>query len=178
MESFIEQGVAAVKSGDLEKAKELLKKHLENYPNDENAWLWMSRCLSEPEQKRKCYLTVLNINPENTYAKEGLQRLDNSNPANLVAPNTSPTEGESLKQDRDAEVTKPLTFNYKKVALVLAILLLVFMQIWSYYRINNLEKVVISQQSELTNVESKLNYVTSIAENANRYAHCHGLGCY
>jgi micrococcal nuclease len=78
-----EQAITFIKVGDIEKGKQLLIEVLKQNPKDEKAWLWMTRCLTDPEQKRYCFDRVLKINPQNQYALEGLKRLEDSVPAML-----------------------------------------------------------------------------------------------
>jgi len=82
MPTPLEQAYAYIKAGDIEKAKRLLAQILKQNPRDENAWLWMSHCVVEIEQKRYCFERVLTINPQNQSAIEGLKRLDNPVPLN------------------------------------------------------------------------------------------------
>ena len=78
MTTNLEQAVVYIKAGDLEKGKKLLIQVIQQNPRDENAWLWMSRCVTSVEQKRECFQRALNINPVNPHAVKGLQRLDNA----------------------------------------------------------------------------------------------------
>jgi len=75
MPALSEQAVAYIKAGDIEKGKQLLAEVLKQNPRDENAWLWMSRCVTDAEQKRYCFDKVLKINPNNENAKRGLAQL-------------------------------------------------------------------------------------------------------
>lgn len=77
MQTLLEQAVAYIKDGDKEKGKQLLIEVLKQNPKDENAWLWMSKCVTSEKQKRDCFQQVLQINPNNKFAIEGLHRLDN-----------------------------------------------------------------------------------------------------
>jgi formylglycine-generating enzyme required for sulfatase activity len=85
MATLLEQAGAHIKAGDTEKAKHLLVEVIKQNPRDENAWLWMSRCVSNVEQKKDCFERVLVINPQNLYAIEGLNRLNNSVPNNSAS---------------------------------------------------------------------------------------------
>lgn len=75
MLTSLEQAVAYIKAGEIEKAKQLLAEVLKQNPRDENAWLWMTRCVTDTEQKRYCFDKVLKINPNNENAKRGLAQL-------------------------------------------------------------------------------------------------------
>ncbi len=76
MATLLEQAVAYIRAGDIDKGRQLLIEVLKQNPRDENAWLWMTRCVSDPEQKRYCFEKVLKINPQNQHAIAGLKRLD------------------------------------------------------------------------------------------------------
>jgi len=76
MTTLLEQAVTYIKEGDTEKAKHFLAEHIKQNPRDENAWLWMSRCLTDVTQKKDCFQRVLQVNPNNQFAQEGLRRLE------------------------------------------------------------------------------------------------------
>jgi hypothetical protein len=84
MTTTLDQAVILIKAGNIEEARPLLIEYLKQNPGDENAWLWMSRCVTEAEQKRYCFEKVLKINPQNPHAIKGLERLNNP------APSTAP----------------------------------------------------------------------------------------
>jgi hypothetical protein len=75
MPTVLEQAVAHIRAGAIEKATPLLIEVLKQNPRDENAWLWMSRCVTETEQKRYCFEKVLKLNPQNQYAIRSLRQL-------------------------------------------------------------------------------------------------------
>jgi tetratricopeptide (TPR) repeat protein len=72
----LEQVVECYKNGDTDKAIQLLADILTQNPRDDNAWLWLSRCVTEPEQKKDCFEQILKINPYDQDAIEGLRLLD------------------------------------------------------------------------------------------------------
>ena len=74
----LEQAVAYYKDGDTEKAIQLLADLLVDNPRDENGWLWMSRCVTDPRQKKDCFEQLLRIDPHNEDALEGLWLLDDA----------------------------------------------------------------------------------------------------
>jgi hypothetical protein len=76
MTTELEKAVASIKAGDTEKGKELLVRAIRQNPKDERAWLWMSRCVADPRQKRDCFERVLRINPQNRDAIAGLRGLN------------------------------------------------------------------------------------------------------
>jgi ferric-dicitrate binding protein FerR (iron transport regulator) len=85
MPTMFEQAIAHIKAGEIENARPLLIEVLKQNPADENAWLWMTKCVTETEQKRYCFERVLKINPQNQYAIRELRHLTRP-----VSPPTQP----------------------------------------------------------------------------------------
>ena len=75
MPTMLEQAIAHIRAGETEKARPLLAEALRQNPRDENAWLWMTKCVTELEQKRYCLERVLKLNPQNQYALRSLSHL-------------------------------------------------------------------------------------------------------
>ena len=86
MATSLEQAVAHIQAGELEQGKILLAGLLKQNPRDENAWLWLALCVTDPEQERYCFDRVLKLNPQNQTAIAGLRRLNAP-----VAPPAQPT---------------------------------------------------------------------------------------
>jgi len=61
-------------------AKKYLTEFLSAYPNDEAAWMLMSKIAEEKERKTECFQRVLKINPNNNEAKIGLARVNSASP--------------------------------------------------------------------------------------------------
>lgn len=80
MQSQLQEAVNAIKSGNTDRAKQLLADVLKHNPQDENAWLWMTKCVTSNDEKRYCFERVLKINPQNQHAIEGIRRLNNPVP--------------------------------------------------------------------------------------------------
>ncbi len=74
--SLMRQAIDAIKAGDMELGQQLLIEVLELDEDFEGAWLWMTRCVSDPEVERECFERVLTLNPDNAHAIRGLQRMD------------------------------------------------------------------------------------------------------
>ncbi len=72
---WLYDGAIALCKGNREHARELLLKVVEIDETNEEAWLWLSGAVDDPEDQETALLNVLDINPNNTYAKRGLQML-------------------------------------------------------------------------------------------------------
>lgn len=75
VELLVEQGIAAVKSGDTSRAAELLNEAVQIDPHNERAWLWLSGAVTTDAERRHCLEWVLAINPQNSAAQRGLAAL-------------------------------------------------------------------------------------------------------
>jgi hypothetical protein len=74
----LQAGIAAARDGRNAEARDLLKKALQADPFSEQGWLWMSAVVETDPERRVCLERVLDINPRNQTAKEGLHRLSSS----------------------------------------------------------------------------------------------------
>jgi hypothetical protein len=90
METLTAQGIAAIKAGDREKARQLLAEALQQDSNDDQAWLWLSGVVDTDDEKRECLEQVLRIDPENVAANRGMALL-----VELEFPPLAPLEPES-----------------------------------------------------------------------------------
>lgn len=72
---LINQAINAVKAGDLTGARKLLESVLEQDPDNQNAWLWMSAAVSTDDERRHCLEQILRLDPENAQARRGLEKL-------------------------------------------------------------------------------------------------------
>ena len=96
--TILEQAVTHFKAGEIENARFLLIAVLKENTGDENAWLWLSRCVTEPEQKRYCFERVLKINPGNQYAIRSLRHLSRPVPPPVQPEVPAPVQPEDIPQ--------------------------------------------------------------------------------
>ncbi len=69
--NLYDQGVAAIRDRkDKEEGQRLLTQSLRLDPNNERAWLWLSRTITDPQKALRCVERALNINPTNPAAKK------------------------------------------------------------------------------------------------------------
>src|SRR5438067_5166513 len=72
-ERLMRDGQAAAKRGDRAMARALLTQLLERDPHNEQAWMWLSGAVSDPQEQQTCLENALIINPQNAQARKGLQ---------------------------------------------------------------------------------------------------------
>jgi thioredoxin-like negative regulator of GroEL len=66
-------GAVALQEGKRERALNLLMQVVEVDERNEEAWLWLSGAVDDLEDQETALLNVLDINPNNQYAREGLE---------------------------------------------------------------------------------------------------------
>jgi len=74
-DDLLQQGIAAVRAGQLDAGRQLLAKAIQINPQSEMAWIWMSGVVQTDEQRIQCLRQVIAINPNNELALKGLQAL-------------------------------------------------------------------------------------------------------
>lgn len=78
--TILEKGITSYKSGEIEEAQKIFMSLVKQYPNNEYAWLWLSVCVQEKEQKEYCLRKVLQINPNNPSAIQELMKINSNDP--------------------------------------------------------------------------------------------------
>jgi tetratricopeptide (TPR) repeat protein len=73
-QELLKQADYTFQRGNRDLAKKYLTDFLNQYPQEESAWMLMARIEMEPERKLECYQHVLKINPNNNEAKIWLTR--------------------------------------------------------------------------------------------------------
>lgn len=73
---LFQRGMAAARGGQRRVAAGLLTRSVRLDPNNEQAWLWLSGVLDDPEQIAFCLRAALRINPSNARAQQGLRWLE------------------------------------------------------------------------------------------------------
>jgi len=72
---LLQQGIALAKSGRHEEARAILLQVIEQDEQNESAWLWLSGVVDSEDDKAVALENVLTLNPNNEWAKRGLQML-------------------------------------------------------------------------------------------------------
>ncbi len=87
-QTLFREGITAIREEkNLSKGRELLTQSLRLDADNDMAWLWLSRTLSDREKQRQCIERALKVNPDNQQAQAFMQRIMNSTVTQL---NTAP----------------------------------------------------------------------------------------
>jgi tetratricopeptide (TPR) repeat protein len=74
--TLFQEGVSAIRDEkDAAKGRRLLSQSLRLNPENDMAWLWLTRTTSDPQRQLECLERALSINPANTQAQAFRQKL-------------------------------------------------------------------------------------------------------
>ncbi len=90
VEQWLKEGVAAAKRGDKARARDLLVQVTEVDEYNEQAWLWLSGVVESDQEREICLENVLTINPDNSFAQQGLDLLRQQSSSPPPAPDPLP----------------------------------------------------------------------------------------
>ncbi len=90
MATLLQQAIDLAKSGERDAAETLIRQVLETNPNNEVAWIWLSGVSRDVLVKREALKRVLQLNPDNQLAKEGLKRFGGDQPDEPEPPEVEP----------------------------------------------------------------------------------------
>lgn len=74
--AMLYEGALALQQGDKERARDLLLQVVEANEDLEEAWLWLSGAVDDPEDQRTALENVLALNPDNEHARYGIAVLE------------------------------------------------------------------------------------------------------
>ncbi len=80
-EEILKAGISAAKSGDRTKAGSLFAQVVKLNPSSEAGWFYLAMCCSTAEQREYCFRRVLEINPNNSQARQKLQEMSKPVPS-------------------------------------------------------------------------------------------------
>ena len=84
-DEIITKGIEAVNTGEKITTRKLLGEATRNFPNDERSWGWFYNVAENDTERLQCVKQVLRINPNNTRAKQLLEKLRGSVPLSAAA---------------------------------------------------------------------------------------------
>lgn len=75
IEEILQAGIAAVRSGDRERAAALLAQVVKADPSSDEGWYWLGLCFTAVDRREYCFRRALALNPNHAKAKQQLERL-------------------------------------------------------------------------------------------------------
>ncbi|MFL7811530.1 MAG: tetratricopeptide repeat protein, partial [Anaerolineae bacterium] len=94
VDEWLREGIAAIRAGQDERARELLIRVVACDERNAHAWLWLSSVAESLEDREVCLENVIEIDPDNAAAYKGLawvqQQMQQQAPALSSSQETSP----------------------------------------------------------------------------------------
>ncbi len=103
-----QQGIAAAKAGRKDEARQLLQQSIRIEPDSEAAWLWLASIARDQRERQFCLQKILEINPNNSQARQALAAIDPSVAPTTTAPQQMPR---GIKPIQRAPATPAQTEN-------------------------------------------------------------------
>ena len=75
VDAMVREAIRETRAGNKAEARALLEKATELDQMNEQAWMWLSAVIEDPDDQRVCLENVLYINPDNKDARRGLDML-------------------------------------------------------------------------------------------------------
>jgi tetratricopeptide (TPR) repeat protein len=102
VDELLQEGIAAAKSGQRERAYDLLMQVVEEDEENVLAWLWLSGVADSLDDREICLENVLALDPTNTAARKGLAQVREQEKA------AASTSGETALASSPAQETSPV----------------------------------------------------------------------
>lgn len=109
IEAMLRAGIEAFQAGKKAEARAFLERVIDLEEHNEDAWLWLSNVVDDPDEKRICLENVLVINPSNQKAKNAMARLDSggSGQMDLDLPGASAASAQDQSPFTDTSFMEP-----------------------------------------------------------------------
>ncbi len=105
----LQQAAIHLRAGQKDAARDVLIEFVRRNPAAEDGWLMLSLALTDPKQQADCYKRVLQLNPNNTEARDRLKNLTQPPPPapNPTEKKVSPFQAGVLEEHLAASPPKP-----------------------------------------------------------------------
>lgn len=142
MSNDLEAAIEAAKAGNKSQAAKLLSRYVTTHPDSPAGWLWLGRCLEDPQRRRYCFERALYLDPQNPDARQELQA---EIPAPTPAPVAPPSPQPAPQIQPPAPIRRPFPFFW--LVVILAILTLGGLIVAGVYFYNLTMQVIQGQMS-------------------------------
>ncbi len=114
---LLQQGIAAARAGQTETARNLLRQAARLDPQNETAWMWLTSVAIDSNERIFCLKRILDINPQNERAIQGLQALGTTPPDAPVTPVAPGGSSASVTPAASQGISIPLMDDQKNARL-------------------------------------------------------------
>lgn len=109
-DSLFAQGITLLREKkDVNEARRLLLQSIRLNPNNDMAWVWLSRAVKDPVKRRECLKRALVLNPDNQHARTLLDALDAK---------AAPTAPMPMEEPPAEEEASPALDNHESASLL------------------------------------------------------------
>ena len=112
---LLRQGIAAAQAGQRERARELLRRVVEQDEEIALAWLWLSGVVDSLDDREICLENVLSLDPTNDMARRGLAMLQRQKAQELMREGTAAAQSGQRERAREL-LTRVVELDEKNVA--------------------------------------------------------------
>ena len=98
-DELLNRCIDLIRSGEREEASRILARIVQEDPQNDAAWAWLSACFDEKERKLYCLDRAITINPQNLIALDGLAKIT---PELALAADERHLAQDTLFEDRPA----------------------------------------------------------------------------
>lgn len=117
-DTLIAEGRDALLAGDKARAQELLQTAVQLDPRSEEAWMWLSGVFTAPDDMAECLQRVLEINPQNEQAQEGLRWLAAEHGLHIPPPKAIESTPEPVAIGEPVRLHPPSVSSYSSGLLL------------------------------------------------------------
>lgn len=114
-DTLLAEGRDALLAGDKARAQDLLQTAVRLDPRSEEAWMWLSGVFTAPDDMAECLQRVLEINPHNEQAQEGLRWLAAEHGLVIASPQAA-LEPASEVAPEPAAIAEPVRLHPPQVS--------------------------------------------------------------
>ncbi len=102
----LQHAVMSIKSGDTQTGQRILRQLLDVEPDNEAAWLWLVATVDSPSEKIRYLNKVLELNPDNEIAHQGISQLAMKSPQPPPVQPKPPPTLKRLKKRNEHRTTR------------------------------------------------------------------------
>jgi hypothetical protein len=155
----IKQSIKLIRAGEIDHAKKILSSMLKQDPKNERAWLWITKCFKDVEQKKYCLERVLKINPHNQLAQKAMARLIEKEDEKKKPRRRKPKESEDGEETGSKQKIRSILFS---PGAIIALVLVIFIPLIIWAALSYLQQPSLTaEQDEIVSHLTEINVFCS-----------------